>query len=80
MTRVDYQLFILQVNSQQSLALQEAMRQRVPGVRHVRERGFVKNTLELEVSVDRQQDVAFKGNVPAQLAGTRSGALQDGGA
>ena len=73
---VEYQLFILQVNSQQSLALQEAMRQRVPGVRHVRERGFVKNTLELEVSVDRQQDATFKGNVPAQLAGLGLGRFE----
>jgi hypothetical protein len=73
---VDYQLFILQVNSQQSLVLQEAMRQRVPGVRQVRERGFVKNTLELEVSVDRQQDAMFKGNVPAELAGLNLGRFE----
>ena len=73
---VDYQLFILNVNSQQSLALQDAMRQRVPGVRQVHERGFSKNTLELAVSVERQQDVTFKGNVPAQLAGLNLGRFE----
>jgi hypothetical protein len=73
---VDYQLFILNVSSQQSSDLQNAMRQRVPGVRQVRERGFIKNTLELEVSVERQQDVTFKGNVPAQLAGLGLGRFE----
>ncbi len=73
---VDYQLFILNVSSQQSSALQNAMRQRVPGVRQVRERGFIKNTLELEVSVERQQDVTFKGNVPEQLAGLGLGRFE----
>ena len=52
------------------------MRQRVPGVRQVSERGFIKNTLELEVSVERQQDVTFKGNVPAQLAGLNLGRFE----
>ena len=72
----DYQIFILNVSPQQSLALQDAMRQRVPGVRQVSERGFIKNTLELEVSVERQQDVTFKGNVPAQLAGLNLGRFE----
>ena len=40
------------------------------------ERGFIKNTLELEVSVERQQDVTFKGNVPAQLAGLNLGRFE----
>ncbi len=52
------------------------MRQRVPGVRHVHERGFSKNTLELAISVERQQDVTFKGNVPAQLAGLNLGRFE----
>src|SRR5215831_4076111 len=65
---VDYHLFLSNVSPQQSAALQEGMRQRVPGVRQVSDQGVVQNTLELMVNVERQQDGAFKGNLPAQLA------------
>lgn len=73
---VDYRLSLLNISPQQSVALQNSIRQRVPGVRQVRvpgvqqrsEERLGQNTLELEVNVDRQQDMAFKGNVSAQLA------------
>src|SRR5262249_53932881 len=59
---IGYRLSIRNVNPQQSVALQDAMK-RVPGVKQVNERSLSADTLELAVSVEPQQDVPFKGNV-----------------
>lgn len=66
---IEYRFVVLNVNHTQALALQEALRQQVPGVRQVSEHGFVKDTLELDVSVERDQDQAFKRNLFSGLSG-----------
>jgi hypothetical protein len=65
---IDYRLVIVGVGPAQLQTLQEALRNRVQGVRQVQEQGFIENTLELDVSVDKRQDVAFKTGIDTQLS------------
>ncbi|MBI4641634.1 MAG: caspase family protein [Candidatus Tectomicrobia bacterium] len=60
---IDYRLVILNANYQQSAALQEALRNKVKGVRQVSERGFIQNSLDLDVSVEKKEDVTFKNSI-----------------
>jgi hypothetical protein len=73
---VDYQLFVLNVSHPQSLSIQDALRNRVQGIRQVHEQGFVQNTLELGVSVDRHHDIAFKSGLAARLSGLGLGGFE----
>jgi Caspase domain len=66
---IAYRLVFLNVNDGHSLPLQQALRNRVKGIRQVNEHGFVQNGLELDVSVAKDQDVPFIQSLFAQLAG-----------
>ena len=66
---IAYRLVVLNVNDVHSLPLQQALRNRVKGIRKVNEHGFVQNGLELAVSVAKDQDVPFIQSLFAQLSG-----------
>jgi hypothetical protein len=72
---VDYRLVVLNIDHSQSLRLQEALQNRLQGVRKVREQGFIKNTLELDVSVEKQRDIAFQGSLFAGFMGLGAGSF-----
>ncbi len=57
---IDYRLVVFNVSYPQSQALQKALHTQVPGVQQVNERGFLKETLEFDVRVEKKQDLAFK--------------------
>jgi hypothetical protein len=73
---VDYRLVVLNVNDAQSLAFQEGLRNRVQGIRQVDERGFQQNALELDVSVEKDQDLVFKQSLLSRLSGLGLGAFE----
>ena len=64
---------VLNIDHPQSLALQDALRRQVQGVQRVSEQGFIENTLELEVSVEKTQDLGFKRTLFAGLSELRVG-------
>jgi hypothetical protein len=66
---VDYRLVLLSLDHGQALAFQDALHRQVQGVRQVHERGFAQRTLELDVSVEKQHDLAFKRTVFAGFSG-----------
>lgn len=73
---VEYRLVVFNISHPQSLVLQDGLRQRIQGVRQVLERSFLKDTLELEVSVERQRDLAFKSTLFTQLSALGLGSFQ----
>ena len=70
---IEYRLVVLNIDHPQSLALQDALRRQVQGVQRVSEQGFIENTLELEVSVEKTQDLGFKRTLFAGLSELRVG-------
>jgi hypothetical protein len=70
---VDYRLVVLNVDDAQALAFQEGLRTRLPGVRQVDEQRFQQPILELDVSVDKGQDLAFKQRLLSQSSGLGPG-------
>jgi Caspase domain len=65
---IDYRLVILNITPAQSMTVQEGVRRKVKGVRQVNERGFTQNTLDLDVSIEKKEDVAFKRSIFTQLS------------
>jgi hypothetical protein len=64
----DYRLFILNINDTHARQIPDALQRSLQGVRQVREKSFAHNTLHLDVSVERQYDVAFKSDLAMQLS------------
>ena len=64
---IAYRLVILQANDSQSLAFQEGLRKRVKGVRQVDEHSSKPNVSELNVSVEKDQDLPFNQSLFSQL-------------
>ena len=56
----DYRLVVLNLSHNDALSMQQVLRTQVQGVRKVLEHGFSQNTLQLDVSVDKQHDLDFK--------------------
>jgi hypothetical protein len=73
---LDYRLIVFNLPHAQSLAFQEALRQKAPGVQGVSEHGFVHNLLELEVSVAKAQDLSFKRSLFTELTGLGLGRFE----
>jgi hypothetical protein len=72
----DYRLVILNVNDPESLAFQENLRNRVKGVRQVDEHSFKQDVSELNVSVEKDQDLPFKQSLFSQLSGLGLGTFE----
>lgn len=64
----DYRLLVLNLTDPQARRLQDILRTEVAGVQGVSERGFVNQTLELDVAVDKAQDIAFKNHLFSRLS------------
>ncbi len=64
----DYRLVVGNVDDSQSLAFQESLRHRVKGVRQVDEHSSKQNVAELNVSVEKAQDLPFKQSLFSQLS------------
>ncbi len=56
----DYRLVVLNLSHNDALSMQQVLRTQVQGVRKVLEHGFSQNTLELDISVAKQDDLDFK--------------------
>jgi hypothetical protein len=56
----DYRLVVFNLSHPQSVAFQQGLREKAPGVQRVSEQSFVENQLELEVQVAKSQDLPFK--------------------
>jgi Caspase domain len=63
-----YRLVVLNVNDSQALTFQESLRNRVKGVRQVDEHSSKPNVAELNVSVEKEQDLPFKQSLFSQLS------------
>jgi len=72
----DYRLVVRNVNDSQALAFQESLRNRVKGVRQVDEHSSKQNVTELNVSVDKAQDLPFKQSLFSQLSSLGLGTLE----
>ena len=72
----NYRLVVQNVNDSQSLAFQESLRNHVKGVRQVDEHSSRQNVSELDVSVEKAQDLPFKQNLFAQLSGLGLGTFE----
>jgi hypothetical protein len=73
---IDYRLSVLNINPSQSLTLQEGLRHRLQGIRQVDEQGLTPHGLELNVIVQKNQDLPFKQSLFAQLSSLGLGTLE----
>jgi hypothetical protein len=64
----DYRLLVLNLTDSQARRLQDILRTEVAGVQGVREDRFVDQRLELDVTVDKAQDIAFKSYLFSRLS------------
>ncbi len=72
----DYRLVVRNVNDAQSLALQEDLRNRLKGVRQVDAHSSMQNVSELNVSVEKAQDLPFKQSLFSQLSNLGFGTFE----
>jgi Caspase domain len=72
----DYRLVVQNVNEAQSLAFQESLRNRVKGIRQVDEHGSKPNVAELNVSVEKAQELPFKQSLFSELSKLGPGAFE----
>jgi hypothetical protein len=71
-----YRLVVLNVTDSQALTFQESLRHRVKGVRHVNEHSSQQNVAELNVSVEKDQDLPFKQSLFSQLSSLGLGTFE----
>jgi hypothetical protein len=64
----DYRLGILDVNPSQSSVFREGLRHQLKGIRQVNEPGVTQTGLQFNVSVEKNQDLAFKQSLLTQLS------------
>lgn len=73
---IDYQLVVMNINDSQSLTLQDGLRTRLQGIRQINAHRFAHRVLELDVSVAKDLDLAFKQGLVAQLSGLGLGRFE----
>jgi caspase domain-containing protein len=71
-----YRLVVQNVNDAQSVAFQENLRNRIKGVREVDEHSAKQDVSELNVSVEKAQDLPFKQSLFGQLSGLGLGPFE----
>jgi hypothetical protein len=72
----DYRLVVRNVDDSQLLAFQESLRHRVKGVQRVDEHSSKQNVAELNVSVEKAQDLPFKQSLFSQLSNLGLGTFE----
>jgi hypothetical protein len=73
---VEYRLVVRNVNDSQAMAFQESLRNRVKGVRQVDEYSSKSNVAELNVSVEKAQELPFKQSLFSQLSTLGLGTIE----
>jgi hypothetical protein len=71
-----YRLVVQNVNDAQWMAFQENLRNRIKGVRQVDEHSSKQDVSELNVSVEKDQDLPFKQSLFSQLSGLGLGPFE----